>query len=527
MIGVLDKVAALAVAVFVCGSASLFAQATTTVNWFNSSGTTLRDTNGTPLSPGAADTNSDGMLVQLGYYANATAANKFAGTWVPITGAIGLPRTSVGDSPRQSAAEGGAVGFNTFFIAGSADVEVYDPAVGDVGHYQTRSSVAITSTTPPDQQLLAIRFYDTADGVSGHYNAVSATTWRWIAPTAAGPIVTIDLANSAVEFEAGADPYRTSVSVEPAPTTTPSPSPTSTPTPTASPTATSTPFSSPTPAPTATPLISATPTPTPASQLLNLSTRMQVGVDNNVLIGGFIVVGSESKKVMLRGLGPSVQVTGALSDPTLELHDSTLSLIAANDNWADQQPDEIGATGVAPTKNAEAAIVASLPTRARSEGGASYTATLAGKNRATGIGLLEIYDLAASASSVLANISTRGLVGGGNDVLIGGFIPGPADRAPLKVLVRALGPSLAAQGVEGTLQDPVLELHDANGTLLVNDNWRTAPNVSEIEATLPPNDDRESAIIVTLPPSNGGYTAVVRGANNSAGVALVEVYALN
>ena len=144
----------------------------------------------------------------------------------------------------------------------------------------------------------------------------------------------------------------------------------------------------------------------------------------------------------------------------------------------------------------------------------------------TGIGLLEIYDLNTAANSKLANISTRGFVGTGDDLLIGGFIPGPSGRAPIKVLVRALGPSLTAQGVSGALQDPLLELHDANGTLLTNNNWKEASNAAEIQATLPPPDDHESAIITTLMPSNAGYTAVVRGVNASTGVALVEVYAL-
>jgi hypothetical protein len=140
---------------------------------------------------------------------------------------------------------------------------------------------------------------------------------------------------------------------------------------------------------------------------------------------------------------------------------------------------------------------------------------------------LEIYDLNTAAKSKLANISTRGFVGTDPDLLIGGFIPGPSGRTPLKVLVRALGPSLTAQGVAGALQDPLLELHDGNGHILVtNDNWKQASNASEIQATLPPSDKRESAIITTLAPSNAGYTAVVRGVNNSTGVALVEVYAV-
>lgn len=328
----------------------------------------------------------------------------------------------------------------------------------------------------------------------------------------------------------------TGVAPTPTPTATPTatatPAPTGTPEASATPTATPLPNVTPTPTATATttPEPSATPTPstTPgsASQLLNLSTRKQVGTGDNVLIGGFIVVGSDDKQVIVRGLGPSLPVSDALADPTLELHDAATTLLAFDDNWKDKQQAEIEATGIPPTNDVEAAIVGSLAARPVEEGGAGYTGVLAGQGGTTGIGLLEIYDLNTSANSTLANISTRGFVGTGDDLLIGGFIPGPSDRAALKVLVRALGPSLTAQGVNGALEDPVLELHDANGTLLTNDNWKDADNASEIQATLPPPDDRESAIITILAPSNAGYTAVVRGVGNTTGVALVEVYAL-
>ncbi|MFL6527742.1 MAG: choice-of-anchor Q domain-containing protein, partial [Chthoniobacterales bacterium] len=296
------------------------------------------------------------------------------------------------------------------------------------------------------------------------------------------------------------------------------------PKPSPSPTPTATPKSTPTATPKATP--TATPKATPPSQLQNLSTRKQVGSGQNVLIGGFIVVGTENKKVLLRGLGPSLPVTGRLANPVLELHRADTTLLAANDNWKDKQANEITATGIPPGNDLESAIVISLAAKPVAEHGAGYSGVLAGKGGTTGIGLLEIYDLATAAKSKLANISTRGFVGVDPNFLIGGFIPGPIGRTPLKVLVRALGPSLTGQRVAGALQDPVLELHDKNGTLLTNDNWKDASNAAEIQATLPPPDDRESAIITTLAPSEAGYTAVVRGADGATGTALVEVYAL-
>lgn len=295
----------------------------------------------------------------------------------------------------------------------------------------------------------------------------------------------------------------------------------SAPTPTPGPSATATPTATPGPSP------SPTATPPLASQLLNLSTRKQVGSGENVLIGGFIVIGSDDKKVIVRGLGPSLPVSGALADPTLEIHKSDTTLLAANSNWKDTQEGEINATGIPPRTDAESAIVFSLPAEPAASGGAGYTAILAGSGGGTGIGLLEIYDLVTAVNSKLANISTRGFVGTGDDVLIGGFIPGSSDRTAINVLLRGPGPSLSAQGVSGALLDPLLEWHDGNGTTLAtNDRWKSDQQ-SAIEATgIPPNDEREAAIVTTLAPSNSGYTAVVRGADNSTGVALVEVYSL-
>jgi hypothetical protein len=273
------------------------------------------------------------------------------------------------------------------------------------------------------------------------------------------------------------------------------------------------------------------PTFFPAAHLLNLSTRTAVGTGENVLIGGFIVAGTEDKKVLLRGLGPSLAqagVNGVLADPTLELRDATGALIAFNDNWRDSQEGEINQTGLAPVNDSEAAILATLPAKPASQGGTAYTGILAGNNGKTGIGLLEIYDLGAGANSKLVNISTRGLVGAGQDVLIGGLIPGPTANSAIRVLIRGIGPSLAAQGVNAPLQNPLLELHDANGSTLVrNDNWGEAYNASEISSTgLSPQDGRESAILTELLPASG-YTAIVSGVNGGTGIALVEVYALN
>ena len=257
--------------------------------------------------------------------------------------------------------------------------------------------------------------------------------------------------------------------------------------------------------------------PVAASSLLNISTRLQVLTGNQVLIGGFIVTGTDPKMVILRAIGPALAdfgISDALADPVLELRASDGSLIMSNDNWRMDQESEIEMTGLAPSKDLESAIVATLDPGA-------YTAIVSGKNGGTGVGLVEAYDLDSASDSELANISTRGFVATESNVMIGGFILG----SEANVLIRAIGPSLADFGVAGALADPTLELRDVQGTLISsNDNWKD-PNQLEIEMTgLQPSKDAESTVLETLPA--GAYTAIVAGAGATTGVGLVEVYRL-
>ncbi len=259
----------------------------------------------------------------------------------------------------------------------------------------------------------------------------------------------------------------------------------------------------------------------PDAQLLNISTRLNVGKDDNVLIGGFIITGNSSKELIFRATGPSLTalgVSGALADPTLELHDSSGALITSNDNWQDTQGAEILASGLAPNDPLESALLMTLAP-------GSYTAVVRGVNDGTGVGLVEGYDLSSETDGQLANISTRGLVGTKDGVMIGGVIAGPVGRDMGMILVRAIGPSLGGFGVANPLQDPILELHDGNGASIAsNDDWKETQQ-AEIEAAgLAPTNDKESALIAPLPA--GSYTAVVRGANDTTGVSLVEVYSL-
>ena len=261
----------------------------------------------------------------------------------------------------------------------------------------------------------------------------------------------------------------------------------------------------------------------PPRNLLNISTRLQVLTNDKVLIGGFIITGTDPKKIIIRGIGPSLSGVGAvLQDPTLELHQGSVTL-AVNDDWKEHQA-EVEATTIPPLNNFESAIVTTLNPGA-------YTAVLAGKGNGTGVGVVEIYDLAPAANSKLANISTRGFVDTGANVMIGGLIvDGGSGGGSARVILRAMGPSLSAAGIQGVLPDPNLELHDASGTIIAaNDNWKTRGDGSsqqgEIEATsIPPSNDAESALVQNLAPGN--YTAIVRGTGNMSGIAVVEAYTL-
>ena len=253
------------------------------------------------------------------------------------------------------------------------------------------------------------------------------------------------------------------------------------------------------------------------SRVLNISTRMRVENGDNALIAGFIITGQAPKKVIVRALGTSLGIAGALSDPTLSLNTGAETL--TNDDWRTQQEQAIISSGVPPTSNLESAIVATL------EPGA-YTAVMRGKNNSTGIGLLEVYDLEATAPVELANISTRGLVQTGESVMIAGFIVG-AGTTDTRVVVRALGPSLTQSGVANPLPDPTLQLVDGNGAIVQqNDDWQadTADAAELTTVGIAPTNSAEAALVAAVPP--GAYTAVVADKNGRSGTGLVEVYSV-
>jgi outer membrane protein assembly factor BamB len=257
------------------------------------------------------------------------------------------------------------------------------------------------------------------------------------------------------------------------------------------------------------------------SQSLNISTRALVLSDDKVLIGGFVITGYAPKEVLIRAIGPSLPLSPTIPDPTLELHLDDGSIIT-NDNWktddgtGQSQENEIRATQLAPVDDRESAMLVSLPP-------GSYTAIVRGKDSATGIGLVEVYDQTVAQGSVLGNISTRAYVDNGDNVLIAGFILGPEEEHGSVIAVRAIGPSL---GISGELSDPDLDLRDGNGdSIASNDNWADDSSQADLVAEhLDPADSRESAFIRTLPP--GAYTVIVTAHDGVAGIGLVEAYNL-
>ena len=258
----------------------------------------------------------------------------------------------------------------------------------------------------------------------------------------------------------------------------------------------------------------------PVAQALNISTRVRVETGSGVMIGGFIISGNAPKTVALRGIGPSLGAFGLadlLADPTLELLASGGALIKQNDNWQESaEADQLSALGLAPGNPNESGLIATLDP-------GDYTAVLAGKGGGTGVGVVEVYDVSQAVDARLANISTRGLVQNGSNVMIGGFILGGGDKAD--VALRGIGPTLTQFGLNPVLSDPTLELHDSNGTpLIANDDWQSDfASATQLSAHgLAPANPKESGIFTSLPPGN--FTAILAGKNGGTGLGLVEIY---
>jgi hypothetical protein len=255
------------------------------------------------------------------------------------------------------------------------------------------------------------------------------------------------------------------------------------------------------------------------ARLSNLSTRMQVLTGNDVMIGGFVIGGSTAKTVVVRARGPSLAAFGianALANPALQLvRSSDQATLATNDDWGSaSNAGAIGGSGFAPSNAKESAILITLAPGA-------YTAIVSGVG-GTGVGIVEVFEV-DHPEAPLANLSTRGQVLTGNDVMIGGFVI--QGTGPQTVVVRARGPSLVPFGIANALQNPSLQLVRSSDQALMaaNDNWGSDVNAGAIAASgFAPSNSLESAILITLDP--GAYTAIVTGAGGTTGVGIVEVF---
>jgi len=397
----------------------------------------------------------------------------------------------------------------------SASVSVYalSPAtawiggLGDLGH-TTDAGATWMVERPSETNWYALLFLDAQNGWAGGrdqpFDDLPGSIWKWSDSNATPTPTPAATATPIATPIATATPVST-----PVPSSTPTPTPAATPTPT--------PIATPIPTPTVAP--TATPTPNPAPKALNLSTRMQVQTGASVGIGGFIITGTIPKHVLIRGIGPSLAGAGvpnALADPVLELHGPGSFITVTNDNWKQNQGAEIQATGIPPTDDLESAIVATLAP-------GTYTAVMRGNGNTSGVGLVEVYDLNQEVDAKLANLSTRAFVSTNADIVIAGFMLGGSSDD--RIVVRGIGPSLAAAGVPDALADPVLELRDTNGTLLVaNNDWQDNPGQAAelMAAGLAPANNLESGIATALPP--GLYTALLAGQDNGTGIGVVEVY---
>ena len=254
-----------------------------------------------------------------------------------------------------------------------------------------------------------------------------------------------------------------------------------------------------------------------SSRLVNISTRMQVLTGNDVMIGGLIIGGSTSKTVVVRARGPSMLangITNYLANPMLQLF-SGATQIASNDNWQSAANQAtLSASGFAPSDYRESAIYTTLAPGA-------YTAIVTGVGNTTGVAIVEVFEV-DKPEVPLINISTRGQVLTGNDVMIGGFII--QGSSPQTVVVRARGPSMLANGIANYLANPRLQLFSGSTEIGSNDDWQSATNHATLSASgFAPSDPKEAAIYTTLNP--GAYTVIVTGVGGTTGVGIVEVFA--
>jgi hypothetical protein len=274
------------------------------------------------------------------------------------------------------------------------------------------------------------------------------------------------------------------------------------------------------------------PSPVPtyaAGHYIGLATRGIIGNGDNAMIGGFIISGTTSKKVMVRAVGPSLAsqgVTGVATNPKLGLFNyqsSSWVQVAQNDDWVnDPNQAELGASQYRPSSYVEPGFIVTL-----SPG--PYTAIIQPQDGVQGVGMVEIYEMPDTGDAKMVDVATRALVGVVNNALFGGFIIDCPAGQTKSVLLRGIGPSLAAQGVPNALQDPVFRVYNMNVSPAViigtSDDWATEDTAARVaNQSYVPSSPREAATVIDLPA--GIYTIILEPKDGVPGIGMVEVYEL-
>lgn len=266
------------------------------------------------------------------------------------------------------------------------------------------------------------------------------------------------------------------------------------------------------------------------TRLVNISSRGVVGSAQGQIIAGFVIPAGGSKTLLIRAAGPaltSMGVSGALANPKIVVVDSTGATVAQNDDWSLLLAPEFSAVGAFPFAlgSADSALTVTLPPGV-------YSAIVTGATATSGVALAEIYE--TDTNNVLVNLSTRGNVGTGDQVLIAGFVV-TGSGAPRQLLLRGVGPELAAHGVTSPMADPQIVLYNGAGVQLgSNDDWGTAATSNEVSASVLTaaasgsgafaltTGSKDAAMIATVAP--GLYSLQLFGKNSSTGIALAEIY---
>jgi len=265
-----------------------------------------------------------------------------------------------------------------------------------------------------------------------------------------------------------------------------------------------------------------------ASRITNISTRTLAGTGDRTLMAGFVVAGTGSKPLLVRAVGPTLAnfgVANPLADPGIEVLSRLGLPIASNGDWGNSAAlatlfNQVGAFALTPGSRDAAVQTTAVP--------GTYTAVVGGGGTTPAAALIEVYDtdFSPTVTSRITNLSTRGQIGAGETLIAGFVVTGDVRK---KVLIRAVGPTLAGFGLTGLLADPKVDVIAGGAVIASNNDWTESASVSQVLATAPvvgafpldPNS-RDAALVLQLAP--GAYTVQVSGAGSSTGTVLLEIY---